>query len=59
MTNVNNQTNGASLEDCHTNFFSLVSGLKITELETKSYKIKSFYTGQEIYGSEYNILIRN
>jgi len=30
MTNVNNQTNGASLEDCHTNFFSLtdVCGIK-------------------------------
>jgi hypothetical protein len=25
MTNPNSQTNGASLEDCHTNFFSLVS----------------------------------
>uniref|UniRef100_A0A170W765 Mediator of RNA polymerase II transcription subunit 13 n=1 Tax=Triatoma infestans TaxID=30076 RepID=A0A170W765_TRIIF len=23
MTNPNNQTNGASLEDCHTNFFAL------------------------------------
>jgi len=30
MTNVNSQTNGASLEDCHTNFFSLtdVCGIK-------------------------------
>jgi len=30
MTNINSQTNGASLEDCHTNFFSLtdVCGIK-------------------------------
>jgi hypothetical protein len=25
MTGANTQTNGASLEDCHANFFSLVS----------------------------------
>jgi hypothetical protein len=25
MTHQNYQTNGASLEDCHTNFFALVS----------------------------------
>lgn len=31
MTHQNNQTNGASLEDCHTNFFALVSHFYIDE----------------------------
>lgn len=29
MTHQNHQTNGASLEDCHTNFYALVSRLRI------------------------------
>lgn len=31
MTHQNHQTNGASLEDCHTNFFALVSHFYIDE----------------------------
>lgn len=30
MTHPNHQTNGASLEDCHTNFFALVSAPIVT-----------------------------
>jgi hypothetical protein len=29
MTHQNHQTNGASLEDCHTNFFALVSNFHV------------------------------
>ena len=35
MTNINLQTNGVSLEDCHTNFFSLVSSKKDNGIEQK------------------------
>lgn len=30
MTHQNHQTNGASLEDCHTNFFALVSNFHVS-----------------------------
>lgn len=36
MTHQNHQTNGASLEDCHTNFFALVSHFYIDE-RTRTY----------------------
>lgn len=29
MTHPNHETNGASLEDCHTNFYALVSSLQL------------------------------
>lgn len=37
MTHQNHQTNGASLEDCHTNFFALVSNFYIDERSRPEY----------------------
>lgn len=41
MTHQNHQTNGASLEDCHTNFFALVSGFPATRYRTMK-KMRSY-----------------
>lgn len=50
MTHQNHQTNGASLEDCHTNFFALVSHFYIDE-RTLSYVL--FFRNHSNFGDTY------
>lgn len=48
MTHQNHQTNGASLEDCHTNFFALVSSY-FFDSHLLLYACTSFPTGFPIF----------
>ena len=55
MTGANSQTNGASLEDCHANFFSLVSthsfssGCRLTASQKFESQMRG-KCGKEVYG---------